>query len=125
MRTARPLLSLPAAISRESLRLRCEIALFIIASAMDSLMTLILLKSHSPGDGLEFVESNPVACCILDDWGFPGLFGFKLVMVGLITTVCAMIAVRRIDVARHVLRFGVVTASLVVVYAAVLAIRNG
>src|SRR5258708_6118296 len=112
--------SLPAASLPGDSLLWSELILFMIASAMDWLMTILLLKTrHSDGE-LEFVESNPVACLILNDWGLTGLFGFKVAMVFLIAMCCSIIAVRRLRAARLVLRFGVVSACLVVVYSAAL-----
>jgi|SRR5579863_2210726 len=104
--------------------LRAEMALFMLASALDWLMTVFLLKSQSSNGEIEFIESNPVASFFLNDWGFTGLFGFKATMVLVIAACCLIIAVRRIQVARLVLRFGVVSVSLVVVYSAALALRN-
>ncbi len=113
-----------SAIDRNRIRLERETCLFALASALDFLMTWSLLGFQGPTDEVEFVESNPVACFFLTNWGLIGLVGFKLAMVCAIAAVCQAIAWRRIGAARRVLQFAAVAASLVVVYSAGLMIQH-
>jgi hypothetical protein len=105
-------------------RLERETCLFALASALDFLMTWNLLRFQGSTDGVQFVESNPIACFFLTNWGLTGLVGFKLAMVCVIAVVCQAIGSRRIGAARGVLQFAAVAASLVVVYSAGLMIQH-
>jgi hypothetical protein len=111
-------------VVRRWVRLERETCLFALASALDFLMTWSLLGFQGPSDEVEFVESNPVACFFLSNWGLIGLVGFKLAMVCVIAAVCQAIASRRIGAARRVLQFAALAASLVVVYSAGLMIQH-
>ena len=89
-----------------------ETVLFLIASVLDLCLTFVLLTHPE----IEFVESNPLARYFLYGWGIEGMIVFKFLLVGFITAMCHFIARTRLDVARRVLRFGVVAVSAVVVY---------
>jgi hypothetical protein len=113
-----------SSIVRSWIRLERETCLFALASALDFLMTWSLLGFQGSTDEVQFVESNPVACFFLTNWGLIGLIGFKLAMVCAIAAVCQAIASRRIGTARRVLQFAAIAASLVVVYSAGLMIQH-
>src|SRR5262245_25437042 len=88
-----------------SVPLEFEILLFTLVSAMDLLITWQLLTQQSSNAALAFVESNPIAEYFLYGWGFSGLVFFKFSLVALVAIVCQVIARRKINVARRLLRF--------------------
>jgi hypothetical protein len=107
-----------------ALPLERETACFVLASAMDFLMTWLLLNCQTATGHIEFVESNVVARYFLYSWGFAGLIGFKLGTVGLVAVICQIIARHRVEVARRLLHFATLAAMLVVVYSVVLLYRH-
>jgi Domain of unknown function (DUF5658) len=104
--------------------LEIETSMFVLASALDFLMTWLLLNYQGTGDHIEFVESNFVARYFLYSWGFNGLIVFKFATVGMVVVICQFIARRRLQVARRLLQFATVAATTVVVYSAVLLFRH-
>lgn len=108
----------------DAIPLEVETSLFVLASAMDFMMTWLLLNYQGGGDHIEFVESNFVARYFLYSWGFNGLIGFKIATVSFVALICQIIARRRIDVARRLLQFATAAAMMVVVYSAVLLVRH-
>jgi hypothetical protein len=104
--------------------LELETSLFVLASALDFLMTWLLLNYQSAGGHIEFVESNFVARYFLYSWGFNGLIGFKFATVAMVAVICQIIARSRIEVARRLLQFATVAAMGVVVYSVVLLFRH-
>ena len=89
-----------------------ETVLFLVASILDFCLTFVLLTHPQ----IEFLESNPLARYLLYGWGVQGMIVFKFLLVAFITLTCHYIARTRLDVARRVLRFGVLAVSAVVVY---------
>ena len=108
----------------DGLPLEFETSLFVLASAMDFLMTWLLLNYQSGSSHIEFVESNFVARYFLYSWGFNGLIGFKVATVAMVAVICQIIARHRREVARRLLQFATVAAMLVVVYSVVLLFRH-
>lgn len=111
-------------VGQDGIPLELETSLFALASAMDFLMTWLLLNYQSASGHVEFVESNFVARYFLYSWGFNGLIGFKFTTVAMVAVICQIIARSRIDVARRLLQFATVAAMVVVVYSAVLLFRH-
>jgi hypothetical protein len=93
--------------------------LFIVSSALDVLMTWIMLSNHEG-----FVESNPIAKFFLDHWGPRGLVYFKFAMVAFVAVVCQIIALKREDIARRILYFATALVACVVIYSFMLLIRH-
>src|SRR4051812_43350558 len=84
------------------LPLETETAWFVLASALDFVMTYIMLTHPE----IHFVESNPVALFFINHWGLKGLLGFKLAVVMLIVVICQIIAQHNLKLARRVLYGG-------------------
>lgn len=97
--------------------LEFETSLFVLASALDFLLTWSLLNYQGSGH-IEFVESNFVARYFLYSWGFNGLIAFKVGTVAMVAVVCQIIARHRPEVARRLLQFAFIAAMVVVVYSA-------
>ncbi|MGE5193970.1 MAG: DUF5658 family protein [Deltaproteobacteria bacterium] len=108
---------------RHRLPLEGETALFILASALDAMMTRYLLVSGGSGDKW-FVESNPIPRYFLESWGLDGLTYFKFALVALVSVICQIIARRRVEVARRVLNFASIVVLGVVIYSVVLMARH-
>lgn len=85
---------------------------YVVANALDVLMTWILL-TH---DRVTFIESNPVARYFLYGWGLTGMLYFKILIVCVVILICQVIARSRMHVARRLLYFATATVSLVVLY---------
>jgi len=101
-----------------------ESLLFVMSSAMDFLMTWLLLTNQGRPEHVLFVESNPIARFFLYSWGFDGLIGFKIATVAFVVAICQIIALQRRDVARRLLQFASLAAISVVVYSAILMARH-
>ncbi len=93
------------------------IALFISLSAADFGLTWAL---HRHGGG-RVVEGNPVARWWLQQLGWEGLAAYKLAVVLVLLTACAVVAARRPRLADHLLRFACLVVAAVVLYGAYLA----
>jgi hypothetical protein len=93
-----------------------ETAAFIIASGLDLVMTFIMLRYENGDDHIWFDESNPVARYFLYNWGLNGLIGFKIGAVAMVALICQIIAHRRLEVARRLLQFAALAASVVAIY---------
>ncbi len=91
---------------------RRKLFLFLALSAADFALTWLLLQRA----GGRASESNPVAFWWLDHFGWPGLAGFKLGLVGVVAAVVRVVARHRLPAARLVLRFGCSTLLAVVLY---------
>jgi hypothetical protein len=94
------------------LALTPETSLFILLSALDVLMTSLLLYGNKAR------EFNPVANYVLHEFGLDGLLAFKLCMVFFVILVAQGIARRRLSLARWVLNFGSTVLAIVVLYSA-------
>ncbi len=94
---------------REPIPLETETATFVLLSALDVLLTSLLLS----GDGEEL---NPIADFFYHRWQTNGLVMFKFVMVALVTVVIQIIARQHIEAARKVSIFACILVGAVVVY---------
>jgi hypothetical protein len=111
-------------VLRQGLPLERETGLFVLASAMDLMLTWLMLNYDGAAGHVQFVESNFVARYFLYSWGFDGLVGFKFVTVALVAVICQIIARHRIDVARRLLTFATLVVIAVVFYSAALLVRH-
>jgi hypothetical protein len=107
-------------LARHSLPLEHETALFVLASALDVVMTYYLLNHPE----IQFVESNPIARYFIYSWGIKGMVGFKFTLVAFVSIICQIIARTKPDVARRVLQFSTAVVGGVVIYS-VLLMRHG
>lgn len=100
------------------LPLETETCFFILASALDVLMTYLLL-SHGP----EFQESNQIAAFFLARFGFKGMVYFKFALVAFVTVIAQVIAKSRPSTARWLLIVGTAATAAVVIYSVILWVR--
>ena len=100
------------------LPLETETCFFILASALDVLMTYLLL-SHGP----EFQESNQIAAFFLARFGFKGMVYFKFALVAFVTVIAQVIAKSRPSTARWLLIVGTAATAAVVIYSVMLWVR--
>lgn len=94
--------------------LEFEKTLFVLVNLMDIVMTSLLLNTG------QFIESNPIANYVLDQWGFAGVTAFKLIVVAGVMLIANVIAIRRVRTSRRLLYFGTAAVSCVVTYSCVL-----
>ncbi len=99
---------------RRRLPLERETSLFILASALDVIITYLLLTRGG------FRESNPIAEWFWHGWGLHGIVSYKFGMVTLVVLVAQVIARHRIEIARRLLTFGTVIVVCVVAYSSLL-----
>ena len=104
------------AVRQRKLLLESETAWFALASALDFIMTYIMLWHTDAG----FIESNPIAVFFLHHWGLKGLFTFKLVVVTFVIVLCQIIARHNYQRARGVLYISTAIVSAVVIYSMLL-----
>ena len=109
---------------RQGLPLERETAFFILASALDVMMTWYLLMHGGSDDRTWFVESNPIPRYFLYSWGFDALVYFKFAIVAVVAVICQIIARSKLEVARRVLNFATVVVTGVVIYSIVLMVRH-
>ena len=84
--------------------------MFVIANIMDIGMTAMLL-----GTG-RFIESNPIAAHILNDWGLTGMIAYKLILVSIVMLIANTISIWKINTSKSLLHFGTLAVSCVVSY---------
>lgn len=98
---------------------------FIAASVADILLTSVLLMAtvdeHAP---FRVREGNPVAGYILDHWGLERLVYFKLGMTAVVIAIAEVVATKRQDLGRRILRFGTIVVGAVVAYSLVLLLLS-
>jgi hypothetical protein len=92
---------------------------FILVSALDLMMTSLLLRQP------HFTEANPVALVFLDHWGLAGMVWFKLMMVTCVVALTQTIARHRPETARRLLDFATFLCAAVVVYGVLLFVWYG
>lgn len=97
-----------------NLPLESETCFFILANALDALMTKFLLNFP------QFRESNGVANYVLQKWGMPGMICFKFMIVAGVVVIAQVIARKNIKVARRLLVFGAIFFFGVAFYSAYL-----
>lgn len=88
--------------------------MFVIANTMDIGMTSMLL-----GTG-QFIESNPIAAHILNDWGLSGMIAYKLIIVSIVMLIANIISIWKINTSKQLLHFGTLAVSAVVSYSILL-----
>lgn len=104
---------------RDKLPLEKETCWFVLVNVLDFFATYLLLM-RVKGAG----ESNPVARWFIQGWGpLKGMLAYKLSLVAFVCIVVQLIALKRVDVARRVLWFGIIVVSGVVTYSVVLLLR--
>ncbi len=91
-----------------------EKIMFVIANTMDIGMTSMLL-----GTG-QFIESNPIAAHILNDWGLSGMIAYKLIIVSIVMLIANIISIWKINTSKQLLHFGTLAVSAVVSYSILL-----
>lgn len=106
------------------LPLEHETALFVLVSALDLMMTWLLLYRSEGAPGGRIVESNPLANYFLLRWGLKGLVGFKFAVVLFVCLLAQFIALHDVKKAGFVLKIGTLVISAVVVYSFHLYLRN-
>jgi len=106
-------------VFRHHLPMESETTLFILVSAMDIIMTWILLSNGG------FVESNPVANFFLAHWGKKGFVGFKFASVLTVCISTQLIARKHLRLARLILSAGTLVVGCVVIYSLSLYLRHG
>lgn len=101
------------------LPLEKETSQFILVNVLDFFMTYWLLMSG------EFRESNPVAAYFLHSWGpVKGMLLYKLSLVTVVCLIAQIVALKRLETARRLLRFGTLVAACVVIYGVTLFVRQ-
>ena len=98
--------------------LEFEKTLFVLVNLMDIAMTSLLLNTG------QFIESNPIANYVLNEWGFAGVIAFKLIVVSMVMLIANIIAMRRIRTSRRLLHFGTLVVGGVVTYSSVLMMMH-
>ena len=107
----------PSSLLSGPLPLETETVWFLLVSALDVVMTYLLIRQ--PG----FTEGNPVAAFFINHWGIKGMVYYKFFMVAFISVITQIIARKREDIAARVLQFATVVVGGVVVYSLVLYLR--
>ena len=106
-------------IVRRQLPLETETAWFILVSILDFVITYRLIYFSR-----NFVESNMIARFFIDSWGPRGLLYFKIAMVTFVVLIVQVIAHKRLETARNLLRFAIIVVGAVVIYSAMLLVRS-
>jgi len=98
---------------------------FLLASAMDVVMTHIVLHFSATGQtSANFVESNPVARWVIGQWGLYGMALFKGVMSLLVVVIANVVWRARPLLAAALLWTGTVIVGSVVVYSIRLLLQH-
>lgn len=106
------------------LPLEHETAMFILVNVLDFFMTYWMLMHRPQGRGV-FIEANPIARYFLDHWGpIKGMLGLKLCVVGVVCVIAQLIALKKLETARLLLRVGTAAVAVVVVYSLTVYLRG-
>jgi hypothetical protein len=97
---------------------RFQLALFLLLSLADFVLTQILLEQQKPG----IYEGNPVARQCLAGYGWPGLLAYKAAMVLTAATALGLIARQRPRLAGSILTFACAALTATVLYSGALAV---
>jgi hypothetical protein len=103
---------------RRHLPLETETCFFILANALDAIMTRLLLNFP------QFRESNVIADWILDMYGMKGMIAFKFIIVTVVVVIAQVIAPKKLHVARYLLIGGTLLVFGVVVYSCYLWVAH-
>jgi len=107
------------------LPLERETALFIMASAMDTFMTYLILQYSAQKQTTAVLgEGNPFANFFISLWGVRGMVYFKFTLVAVVTVIAQIIARERIETARKLLNFATLIVGAVVIYSLILLLRH-
>lgn len=121
--TQQPVESILRRLLLGKLPLEHETAMFVLVNVLDFLMTYWMLM-NAP-DGARFVESNPIAAFFWHHWGpVRGMLFFKLAIVIFVCVISQIIAIRRLETARWLLRVGTLLVAGIVIYSATLYLRH-
>lgn len=102
---------------RSRFPLETEASWFLLACALDVVMTFLLLHMSASGNStVRFVESNPLARWVIHQWGLPGMIVFKTGLSGLVVGIALIVYPVRPVVARLLLIGGTIVVTAVVVY---------
>ncbi len=102
---------------RSRFPLETEASWFLLACALDVVMTFLLLHLSASGHTtVRFVESNPLARWVIHHWGLPGMITFKAGLSVLVVGIAMVVYRVRPIVARLLLIGGTVVVAAVVVY---------
>ena len=103
---------------RRNLPLETETCFFILANALDAIMTRLLLNFP------QFRESNMIADWILSMYGMKGMIAFKFIIVTVVVVIAQIIAPKKLHVARYLLIGGTLFVFGVVVYSCYLWVAH-
>lgn len=97
--------------------LETEASWFLLACALDVVMTFVLLHMSATGQtSVRIVESNPLARWVIHHWGLSGMIVFKSAMSVLVVGIALAVYRVRPVVARLLLVGGTIVVTAVVVY---------
>lgn len=106
------------------LPLEHETVLFLVVNVLDFLLTYRLLV-YGSASGHRVVEANPLARYFLYTWGpVKGMLLFKLGMVLFVCLIAQIVAMRRLETARWLLRIATAIVCCVLVYSVLIYFRN-
>ncbi|MGB0739366.1 MAG: DUF5658 family protein [Planctomycetaceae bacterium] len=90
---------------------------FLLVAALDAVFTYIALRLSAVSQGsVRIVESNPIAAWVISEYGYQGMFVFKLLMSVLVIVIATVIDWYRPWVARALLWGGTLVIGAVVVH---------
>ncbi|MFM7055707.1 MAG: DUF5658 family protein [Planctomycetota bacterium] len=102
---------------RQRRSLETEISWFFLVCALDVVFTHIALHLSSIGaTQLTFVESNPLARFVIENWGLRGMVVFKASSALVVVAIALLIRPHRPLVSRLLLLGGTTVVGAVVVY---------
>lgn len=110
---------------RRRLPLESEICWFLLVCALDVVFTHIALRQSASGmTQVTFVESNPLARWVIENWGLAGMVIFKGSLSLLVVAVAITIRNARPVTAKLLLMGGTVAVAAVVVYSLRLLLQH-
>jgi hypothetical protein len=102
---------------RRRLPLESEICWFLLVCALDVVFTHIALRQSAAGmTQATFVESNPIARRVIQNWGLTGMVIFKGSLSLLVVAIALIIRHARPVTARLLLLGGTAAVAAVVIY---------
>lgn len=110
---------------RKLLLFENEISWFVLAGALDVVMTFLILRYNAEGRTHNvLIESNPLARWVLGHWGVRGMAAFKFLMIAVVVVIAEFVGRARPVLGRTVLIGGTIVVGAVVVYSMRLLFAN-
>ena len=112
-------------LARKKLPLELETLRFSLVSLLDIIMTYLVIRYSEEGRTSAVIgEGNPLPAFFIDQFGMPGMVGFKIFLVAFVVGISQIVYRTSKMKARFMLNVGTVLVAVVVLYSLSLLLGN-